>query len=224
MQGNYSKITSDHKTAGFILEYLLFDFSHQKDTYVSKVLMLKLHSPDLILELTSYRVVVFTVALSSDLSLLNSVYVYIFFWIEELYIINWNTMIRKSGMHWLVNSTMLVCDADQWLSGRFSALHFVVAGSISCGGDHGIHCWWDLLRLKQVSSVSICYMHYLPDFLIIVIQFISVLGGACVVIVIILGNGHGNTSSNTGWSWLDFTQHSYPWKMYESNHSPSSYG
>ena len=43
-----------------------------------------------------------------------------------------------------------------WLSGRVSALHSVVAGSISSGGDHGIHCWWDLIRLKQLSSVSVC--------------------------------------------------------------------
>ena len=43
-----------------------------------------------------------------------------------------------------------------WLSGRVSALHSVVAGSISSGGDHSIHCWWDLIRSKQLSSVSVC--------------------------------------------------------------------
>ena len=32
----------------------------------------------------------------------------------------------------------------------------MVAGLISNGGDHGIHCWWDLIRLKQLSSVSVC--------------------------------------------------------------------
>ena len=31
----------------------------------------------------------------------------------------------------------------------------VVAGSISSGGDYGIHCWWDLIRSKQLSSVPI---------------------------------------------------------------------
>ena len=36
------------------------------------------------------------------------------------------------------------------------ALHSVVAGSISNGGDHGIHCWWDLIRSKPLSSVSVC--------------------------------------------------------------------
>ena len=29
-------------------------------------------------------------------------------------------------------------------------------GSISSGGDYGIHCWWDLIRSKQLSSVSVC--------------------------------------------------------------------
>ena len=24
------------------------------------------------------------------------------------------------------------------------------------GADHGRHCWWDLIRLKRLSSVSIC--------------------------------------------------------------------
>ena len=24
------------------------------------------------------------------------------------------------------------------------------------GGDHGIHCWWDLIRSKQLSSGSVC--------------------------------------------------------------------
>ena len=30
------------------------------------------------------------------------------------------------------------------------------AGSISGGGDHGIHYWWDLIRSKKLSSVSVC--------------------------------------------------------------------
>ena len=32
----------------------------------------------------------------------------------------------------------------------------MVPGSISSCGDRGIHCWWDLIRSKQLSSVSIC--------------------------------------------------------------------
>ena len=44
-------------------------------------------------------------------------------------------------------------------------------------------------------------------------------GGARGVIVIVAGNGHGDTSSNPGRDWLHFT-----WERYESNYSPSSYG
>ena len=29
-------------------------------------------------------------------------------------------------------------------------------------------------------------------------------GGACGVMVIIIGNGHSDTSSNPGWGWLHF--------------------
>ena len=59
---------------------------------------------------------------------------------------------------WLVNLAILVCDMDWWLSCRVLALQSVVAGSISSGGDHSIHSWWDLIRLKQLSSVSVCYV------------------------------------------------------------------
>ena len=30
-------------------------------------------------------------------------------------------------------------------------------------------------------------------------------GGACGVMVIIIGNGHGDTSLNLGWDWWHFT-------------------
>ena len=30
-------------------------------------------------------------------------------------------------------------------------------------------------------------------------------GGASGVMVIVVGNGHGDTSSNPGWDWLHFT-------------------
>ena len=33
------------------------------------------------------------------------------------------------------------------------------------------------------------------------------LGGARGVKVIVVGNGHGDTSSNPGWDWLHFTFH-----------------
>ena len=54
-------------------------------------------------------------------------------------------------LQWLVNLASFVCNVS-----RVSALYFVVVGSISCWGDHGIHCWWDLIKAKQLSSVSVC--------------------------------------------------------------------
>ena len=42
------------------------------------------------------------------------------------------------------------------LSCRVLALQSVVAGSISSGGDHGIHCRWDLIWSKQLSSIFVC--------------------------------------------------------------------
>ena len=40
------------------------------------------------------------------------------------------------------------------------------------------------------------------------------MGGVSGVMVIVIGNGHGDTSSNPGRDW----------ERYESNYSPSSYG
>ena len=62
---------------------------------------------------------------------------------------------------WLVNLASLVCDVDCWLSCRVSALQSVVIGST---------CWWDLIRSKQLSSVSI-YRVCLLNFLVMLIQF-----------------------------------------------------
>ena len=45
---------------------------------------------------------------------------------------------------------------DWWFSCRISALQSVVAVSISNGRDRGILCWWDLIRSKQLSCVSVC--------------------------------------------------------------------
>ena len=52
-------------------------------------------------------------------------------------------------------------------------------------------------------------------------------GSARGVVVIVLGNEHGDTSSNPGRDWLHFTYERYEsnyWERYESNYSPSSYG
>ena len=42
-------------------------------------------------------------------------------------------------------------------------------GSIFSDGDNHIHCWWDLVRSKHLSSVTVCRCSL--DFLAIVIQF-----------------------------------------------------
>ena len=57
---------------------------------------------------------------------------------------------------WLVNLASLVCDVIQWLNGRVSALHSVVAGLISRVRDHGIHCRRDLTWPKQLSNGNVC--------------------------------------------------------------------
>ena len=37
-------------------------------------------------------------------------------------------------------------------------------GSISNRGDHGIRCWWDLLRSKLLSSVFVCHAQVFTGF------------------------------------------------------------
>ena len=64
-----------------------------------------------------------------------------------------------SQLPWLVDLASLVCDINWCLSCRVSALQSVVTGSISSGGDYGIHCWWDLIRSKQLSSVPVFSSH-----------------------------------------------------------------
>ena len=60
-----------------------------------------------------------------------------------------------------------------WTGGpvvEFRLLHSVVIGLISSGGDHGMHCWWDLIRLKQLFSVPYVTCRCLPNFLVMLIQ------------------------------------------------------
>ena len=76
-------------------------------------------------------------------------------WSPPLEIETATTDCKAAQLPWLVNLASLVCDMDSWLSCRVSALQSVVTGSIFSDGDHGIHCWWDLIRSKQLSSVSV---------------------------------------------------------------------
>ena len=55
-------------------------------------------------------------------------------------------------------------DMNWWFSRRVSTLQSVAAGLITSGGVHGIHCWWDLIRSKQLSSVSVCPASVLAAF------------------------------------------------------------
>ena len=47
--------------------------------------------------------------------------------------------------------------------------HSGVAGSISSGGDNGMHCWWDPIWSKQLFRVPYVACGCLPDFLVMVI-------------------------------------------------------
>ena len=47
---------------------------------------------------------------------------------------------------------------------QFRLLHTVVVGSISSGGDHGVHCWLDPVRSKQLFSVLYVACRCLPGF------------------------------------------------------------
>ena len=59
-----------------------------------------------------------------------------------------------------------------WTGGpvvEFWLLHTVVVGSISSCGNHGVHCWWDLITSKQLFSVPYVTCRCLLDFLVMVI-------------------------------------------------------
>ena len=62
-------------------------------------------------------------------------------------------------MPWQVNLASLVCNVGQWLSGRVSALYSVVTR-----GDHDIHYWRNLIKSKQLSSVSVCHTQVFARF------------------------------------------------------------
>ena len=67
-------------------------------------------------------------------------------------------------------------DVDRWLSGRIS----VFDGSISGGRDNVIHCWWDLIRSKQLTSVAVCHVQLFARFPLLFVRFgLSVLS-SCV--------------------------------------------
>ena len=82
---------------------------------------------------------------------------------------------RHIRLPWLVNLGSLKYRVDNKLSVRFLPLHSVVACSISNGGYHGIHCWLHPMRMKQQPNGSVCHVHCLPDFLVMVIQIYNLI-------------------------------------------------
>ena len=88
---------------------------------------------------------------------------------DVTYYTNFGQLAAK--LPWLVNLVPLVCDVNWWLSCRVSALQSVVAGSSSRGGDHSIHCWWDLLGRNSCPVFPYVECKCSPDFLFMVIQF-----------------------------------------------------
>ena len=79
---------------------------------------------------------------------------------------------QVAHLPWLVDLASFMCDMGRWLICGVSALHSVVAGSISGDGDHGMHCWWHPVRSKQLFSVPYVACEFLPNFLVMVIQLI----------------------------------------------------
>ena len=62
----------------------------------------------------------------------------------------------------------------------------------------------DTLPLKKMEGKISLFTH-IETFNIDIIHGNGYFGGACSVMVIVIGNGHGDTSSNPGRDWLHFT-------------------
>ena len=85
-----------------------------------------------------------------------------------IYIYNYN-------YEWLVYHDLLIQYRlyVAWTGGpvvEFRLLHTVVVGSISSGGDHGVQCWWDGIRSKQLFSAPYVTYRCVPNFLVVVIS------------------------------------------------------
>ena len=58
--------------------------------------------------------------------------------------------------------------------------------------DYIDQSWFNFLETFLIYTYCLLYVMFFP-------------GGACGVMVIVVGNGHGDTSSNPGGEWLHFT-------------------
>ena len=65
----------------------------------------------------------------------------------------------------VIEPTTTVCRSQ-----NSTTWHTEVVGSISSGGDHGLHCWWDLIRSKQLFRALYVACRCVPDFLVMVIS------------------------------------------------------
>ena len=68
----------------------------------------------------------------------------------------------SSALYTMIEPATTECRAETLLLSYQSTSHTSDTKSTShgncsaSGGDHSIHCWWDLIRSKQLSSVSVC--------------------------------------------------------------------
>ena len=69
------------------------------------------------------------------------------------------------------------------------------------------HLFWAWCHPSTQFTLMACPAPFLVWEFIMTWWLLYPLGGACGVMVIIVGNGHGDTSSNPGWDWLHFTLH-----------------
>ena len=115
--------------------------------------------------------------------------------------------IRSSGWAlslWLFNSASFMCDSGPVV--EFWLLHTVAVGSISSGGDYGVHCWWDPIRSKQLFSVLYVTCGCLPDFLVIIIL---------IYIYIYIYKLINWTNELTSQNWCNTVTHITPlWKTF----------
>ena len=59
-------------------------------------------------------------------------------------------------LQWLVDLASLVCVVGWWSEAEFRlCILQSLVRSLVRGGDHSMHCWWNLISSKQLSSVSV---------------------------------------------------------------------
>ena len=98
----------------------------------------------------------------------NFLHIYIYIYIYIYIILNGG--IGRAIYHDLLIRHRLYVARTSGPVVEFRLLHTVVVVSISRGGDHGTHWWWDLIRPKQLFSAAYVVCRCLPDFLVMAIS------------------------------------------------------